>query len=161
MFRKEYLYFLPRDEPFVYAAHSLAEVAREMGDPYEAAAVFALAAAMMPAVFGKEADDPSWAISEPDDAYQAVLERVVAYTTAFRRTFEKGNTCPLECLCAASKTARLSSRAAWLADLVDEVRVAIEKQWEYEHPPEDLPPPELVTEEPESDLESKYNAPKL
>jgi len=161
MFRKEYLHFLPRDESIVCATYSLAEIAREMGNHYEEAAILALAAAMMPAVSGKEADDASWEIGAPDDPYEAVLERVVAYATAFRTAVEKGDTCPLHLLCTAYKVARFSSRATWLADLVDEVRIVIEKHWEYEHPPEELPPPELAIPESETVLEFEFNAPKL
>jgi len=162
MFPKEHIHFLPRDEGKVLAAHSLAKIARDARDRREAAAILQMSAVLLPAVYKDEAYEASWALYNPENAYEAILAAVADHATAFRVAVEKRHPWPLEHLRTAAEVACFSRETTWLAHLVEEVRQAIERSWGGVEPPEELPePPDPRNLESESNSESEFNVPKM
>jgi hypothetical protein len=162
IFPKEYTYFLPRDESIVLAAHSLAAIARDAQDRREAAAILQMAAVLLPAVYKEEADQASWALYNPENAYEAILAVVIDHAAAFQTAVEKRYPWPLEHLRNAERVANFSRDTAWLAHLIREIHEAFKRCWGGVEPPERLPdPPDPRNLEPESNSESEFDAPKM
>jgi hypothetical protein len=129
------LYLFPRDEARGSAADALALVASQ-SEPFEAAAILAMAAALDHYHSAKAADAAA-SLPIADTAYQAVCEAVaraaVAYAKAADEAERAGNPLPaLDPLRDAERLARCCHAAAWLADLLYHSISAIEASSEPE-----------------------------
>ena len=130
MIAKEFLYMIPRDEAISRAADVLATVARESESAFERAALLGLAAALMPKRHGEAAEDAAKELPAPKTAYEAVLAEVSAHARAFRKAVEDSDAWSLDHLMQACAAARFSRKTiVWLAPLIYEVVLAIEKEW--------------------------------
>jgi hypothetical protein len=118
------LHMMPRDLSLKHAADVLAEAARDRGYRLARAAIFAAAAALDPDQYGAEADHAAAAVPAPCDAHEAILRSALAEMNAARHGTVDG---ACESLKRAHRIASLSTRTAWYAALVDEVRAALER----------------------------------
>ena len=118
------LHMMPRDLSLKHAADVLAEAARDRGYRLARAAIFAAAAALDPDQYGAEADHAAAAVPAPSDAHEAILRSALAEMNAARHGTVDG---ACESLKRAHRIASLTTRTAWYAALVDEVRAALER----------------------------------
>jgi len=118
------LHMMPRDLSIKHAADVLAEAARDRDYRPVRAAIFAAAAALDPDAYGAEADKAAAEVSAPCDAHEAILRSALAEMNAARHGPADD---ARESLKRAYRVASLTTRTAWYAALVDEVRAALER----------------------------------
>jgi len=118
------LHLMPRDLSLKHAADVLAEAARDRGYRPVRAAILAAAAALDPDQYGAEADKATAEVPAPCDAHEAILRSALAEMNAARHGPADD---ARESLKRACRIASLTTRTAWYAALVDEVRAALER----------------------------------
>jgi len=125
MLRIDTLYMVPRDMPLGEAADVLAEVARDRAQGLKRAAILAAAAALNPEAYGREADEAALhQVSEPCDAYEAILQSALASLNAARR---EPADMAREGFQRAFRIACLADRTGWFASLIYCTRDALER----------------------------------
>ena len=118
------LYMVPRDMPLKAAADVLAEVARDRGYRLVQAAILSAAAALNPEAYGAEADKAALEISEPSDAYEAIIRSALASLNSARHETVDGARKSFK---RAYRIACLADRTQWFAYLIYCTREALER----------------------------------